>query len=70
MTLADARKKSGFTQEEAACKLGISRSFFGLIEQGKRRPDYGLAKKVSELYKQKLEDIFFDYERFKMNLKI
>lgn len=69
MNLSDARKNAGFTQEEASTKLGISRSFLGLIEQKRRRPDYGLAKRMSELYKQKMEDVFFDHERFKMNLK-
>ena len=69
MTLAEARKKVDLTQEEAALKLKISRSLVGLIELGRRRPRFGLAKRMARLYKQPINVLFFDYEGFKMNQK-
>ena len=69
MSLAEARKKVGLTQAEVAETVGVSRSLIGLIELGKRRPDYGLAKKLSKLYKKPMNDLFFDFEGFKMNRK-
>lgn len=67
--LVGARKNNGFTQAKIAEKLGISRSFYGLIETGFRNPDYGLAKKISKLLKVKPESIFFDLDGFTMKQK-
>ena len=43
--LRDIRNKLGITQEEIASMIGISRSFYALIENGKRRitPEVALA---------------------------
>lgn len=67
--LAIARERSGFTQAKTALELGISRSFYGLIETGARNPDYGLAKRIAKLLKVSPESIFFDLDGFRMKLK-
>ena len=43
--LKQIREKLGLTQEEFAWKIGISRSFYALIENGKRgiSPDIAIA---------------------------
>ena len=65
--LAEARKKMKLTQEEVAKEIGISRSFYGLIEIGKRRPTYGMAVKLSSILNRPINELFFDIEGFKMN---
>lgn len=67
--LTDARKKNRFTQESIAEVLGISRSYYGLIEGGKRNPNYGLAVKISKILRVRINSIFFDLDGFKMKLK-
>ena len=67
--LAEARKKMKLTQEAVAKEIGISRSFYGLIEIGKRRPTYGMAVKLANLFERPIDDLFFDIEGFKMNRK-
>ena len=44
-----ARKATGLTQEDVATKLGVSRSFYALIETGLRRPTYGQAIDIAGL---------------------
>ena len=38
--LKELRKENGWTQDELAEKLGISRSAVGMYEQGRREPDF------------------------------
>ncbi len=67
--LAQARKDKKMTQVKVAKELGISRSFYGLIETGKRRPTYGMAITLAKLFCVPVEELFFDLEGFKMNRK-
>lgn len=67
--LVQARKNRKITQIEMANLLGISRSFYSLIENGARNPDYGLAKKIAALFKVSPESIFFDLDGFELNQK-
>lgn len=64
--LAIARENIGLRQVQIAEILGISRSFYGLIENGVRNPDYGLAKRIAKTLKVSPESIFFDLDGFKM----
>lgn len=64
--LAIARENTRLTQARMAEILGISRSFYGLIENGMRNPDYGLAKRIAKILKVSPKSIFFDLEGFKM----
>lgn len=64
--LAIARKNNGFTQAKLSDELGISRSFYGLIENGVRNPNYGLAKQIAKTLKVSPCEIFFDLDGFEM----
>ncbi len=64
--LINLRNKKGDTQEEMAERLGITRSFYSLIEIGARNPTYGLAKKIAEVFDVDVEYIFNDLEGFRM----
>ena len=64
--LIELRESNGFTQEDMATKLSISRSFYGHIETGNRNPSYGLAKKIAGIFGKNAEDIFFDIDGFRL----
>lgn len=64
--LIDRRTDKGLTQEALAEKVGISRSFYGLIELGSRNPSYGLAKKIAKVLGVKVDRIFFDSESYRL----
>lgn len=66
--LIELREKSGLTQEEIAAMVGISRSFYGLIETGLRNPTYGLAKKIAQVFNIDVESLFLDLDSFRMKL--
>jgi putative transcriptional regulator len=59
--LAELRRKKGWTQEETAQKIGISRPYYALIETGKRqrKPSLFLAKKIAEVFNTSIDEIFF-----------
>lgn len=62
-SMYDARKKSGFSQEEVAEKLGVSRQTISKWEQDETLPDIRQAKKLSTLYKLTLDELVdFDLE--------
>ncbi len=50
--LRDAREYLGFSQEEIATFLGVSRAALSLIESGQRRLDALELKKLSSVYKR------------------
>ncbi|RJR29192.1 XRE family transcriptional regulator [Candidatus Microgenomates bacterium] len=52
-----ARKEAGYTQEELADKVGISRVYMGYIEQGRYVPTLTLLEKIARKLKVKLSDI-------------
>lgn len=60
------RKAQGFTQREVAEALGITTSYFGMIELGKRTPNLEIAKKIAEFFGEPLEHLFFNQENNKM----
>jgi len=53
------RKKAGLTQEELAKKMGVSKSFVCLKENGKRGISIEDAKLFSKALKVPIEKIFF-----------
>lgn len=57
--LVDAHKCIGMIENALAEILGILRSFYGLIENGCRNPDYGLAERVAKFLKVSPNAIFF-----------
>lgn len=44
------RTSSGYTQQEIANKLGISRSTIGMYETGAREPDYDTLESIADLF--------------------
>jgi len=49
--LIKTRKEKGLTQEEVASltKAGITRQYYGMIENGERRPSVEIAKSVADV---------------------
>lgn len=64
--LISLREDRKLTQEQVAEMVGISRSFYGHIELGKRNPSFGLAKKIASVFSCSPEDIFFDLDCFRL----
>lgn len=52
------RAMHDLTQEELAEKLGVTRQTIIAIESNKYLPSLGLAFKIANLFKVKIEDIF------------
>src|SRR5216683_738459 len=48
--LRQGRERVGWTQQRAACELGVSQPYLSLLEAGVRRVRADLAKKAVELY--------------------
>ena len=66
MWLRDIRKKKGFTQNEAAMHMKITRQAYNLIEKGERQSDLNLSTMIaiSDLFGLSLEEIRY-LEEFK-----
>lgn len=60
--LVRLRKERKMTQQQIAEILGITRSFYGMIETGDRNPTLDLAKRIAELFQVDIEEIFFTNE--------
>lgn len=58
--LFQARKKSGYSQEEVAKKIGVSRQTISKRETGETTPDIFQAKRMSMIYKVTLDELI-DY---------
>lgn len=56
--LQKVRKGVGFTQEKLADKTGLSTTFIGLIETGKRRPSMKTLQKISSALNVNMKDLF------------
>jgi DNA-binding XRE family transcriptional regulator len=52
------RKQKGFTQEDLAHELGISRVYMGYIEQGRESPSLKLLMKIARKFGVSVEDLF------------
>jgi len=48
--LKEARETCGFKQEEVAQKIGITREYLSLLENGRRNPPLRMLQKLAELY--------------------
>lgn len=68
ITLAAARVNAGFTQEEAAIKLNISKETLSNYERGKSVPNWDMVKRMEDVYDFPTDFIFFGEElRLKRN---
>lgn len=59
ITLKAARVNAGFTQKEAAKRLGISRGTLASYEMYRTKPDIEMAKKIAALYGTTVDGIIF-----------
>lgn len=58
--LKNIRKKYNLKQREIAEAVGITTSYYGMIERGVRNPTLDLAKKIAEFLNTSIEEIFFE----------
>lgn len=61
LNLKEARKKARYSQQEAADYLGISRPTYARMENEPGTITVDDAKKLADLFKVKISDIFFPY---------
>ncbi len=59
ITLKAARVNAGYTQMEAANRIGVSKESISNWERGKSYPDVPQLKKIEELYKVDYKDLIF-----------
>ena len=52
------RKAEGFTQEQFAEYIGISRTHIGHIEQGRKSPSLEVIDKIAKKLKVRVSDLF------------
>lgn len=55
----DRRAERGWTQQDLAEKLGVSRQTVIAIENGRYDPSLPLAFKIARQFRVRIEDIFF-----------
>ncbi len=58
--LVSLRKKSGFSQENLAERIGISRQTLSKYETGESVPDIRTAKTIADLFDVSLDDLMSD----------
>ncbi len=56
--LINTRKQLGVTQAYVAKKIGVNRSYYGLIETGKRNPTLKIATKIATTLNSNIEALF------------
>ena len=56
--LFEKREKQGLSQSDVAKKAGINRSFYGLIENGKRNPTLKVANNIANALGSRVQEIF------------
>lgn len=66
MKLIETRKNKGLKQKDVAKRLGITASYYGMIEQGVRKPNLTLALALEDLFSVPLGELFCDLEPNKM----
>ena len=59
ITLKAARVNADMSQQEAAKRLGISKSTLGNYEKYKTIPDIEMSKRIAALYNWSVNDIIF-----------
>lgn len=67
--IKELRKAYGYTQEFMAAYLGVARQTYSHYENGRRKPDYEVAVRLSELYGKPMEELFSQWGVKKKHLK-
>lgn len=57
-TIQKRRKEIGYSQEELAEKIGVSRAYMGFIEQGRNTPSLEVLEKIAKQLKLSLSNLF------------
>lgn len=60
MNFASARLTAGFTQKEAAARLGVDQSAVSFWESGKKTPRGALLPSIARLYGCTVDDLLSD----------
>lgn len=60
--LREVRIKANLTNQDVADKIGISKEYYWMIENGKRKLSYKLAVKIASVFNTKPDNIFLNTE--------
>lgn len=60
LKLKNLRELNNLSNKKMADKLGISKTFYWQIENGKRNLSYEMAIRISKVLKSKPDKIFYD----------
>ncbi|SEM80619.1 helix-turn-helix domain-containing protein [Paenibacillus sp. OV219] len=58
INLENERQLKGWTQEEAAKKVGVARSTYSNWENGKREPDFEASQKLADIFEVSVDYLF------------
>lgn len=58
--LRAVRNASGYTCQQVADEVGITKEYYWMIENGKRRLSYEMSMKIAAVFKLKPDDIFLN----------
>lgn len=53
------RASRGLRQQDVASRVGITTSYYGMIEQGVRTPQLRIAYQLAKFFNTSIEEIFF-----------
>ena len=53
------RTSRGLRQQDVASRVGITASYYGMIEQGVRTPQLRIAYRLANFFNTSIEEIFF-----------
>ncbi|EGY78676.1 helix-turn-helix transcriptional regulator [Peptoniphilus indolicus] len=54
----ELREKNNISQNNLAIKVGVTPKYIGFIENNERNPSLNVAKKIAEVFNEKIDDIF------------
>lgn len=60
--LKKLREQRGLLQKDIAGSIGITTSYYGMIELGTRQPSIVVAHKLSDFFEVSIEEIFFAHK--------
>ncbi len=65
--LKELRKKKGYTSQDMAEKLGISKPFYSQIENQMRKLSYDMAVQIATVFHKKPDYVFLEDHKEKQN---
>lgn len=60
--LKRVREENQLTAQDVAERVGITKGYYSMIENGKRGLSYPIAVKIAEVFGMKPDEIFFEHE--------